>query len=254
MAGASDTTPDAREGEVEARQTSRPRPLTLQERIWEGAKSLLVIGVMFIVIRTFLVQTFVITSGSMENTLLVGDFLMISKAAYGAIIPGTDKRLPGYSEPHRGDVIVFRAAHEPNLDLVKRLIALPGDTIAMRDGVVYLNGEAQVEPYVKTVPGAQDAEHPWMVWQKNYVAPSVDAATYHPTLHNWGPLIVPEGHYFAMGDNREQSLDSRFWGFVDARKVKGRAEFLYWSYDTESYKPLPWLFDVRWSRIGDLIR
>ena len=224
------------------------------ERVWEWAKSLAVIIVLFLIIRTFLVQTFVITSGSMEDTLQVGDFLLISKAAYGAVIPGTDNRLPGYTDPRRGDVIVFRAAHEPNMDLVKRLIALPGDTVAMQAGVLYLNGVAQVEPYLKGTPSAQDASHPAFQWQREHLAGAAGSRGYQPTLHNWGPLVVPEGRYFALGDNRQQSLDSRFWGFVDATKVKGRAVFLYWSYDGDTLRPFPWLTSVRWERLGDRIR
>lgn len=235
-----------------AKEAAQPRPLTMREKATEWLKSLIVIVGLFLLIRTLLVQTFVITSGSMENTLLVGDFLMISKAAYGAVIPGTETRLPGYTEPKRGDVIVFRADHEPDLDLVKRLIGLPGDTVAMRDGVLYLNGEPQQEVYVKTAPGAQDVESSWFRWQRNHLAADT-GSRYRPTLHNWGPVVVPEGRYFVLGDNREQSLDSRFWGFVEAAKVKGRAEFLYWSYDAESLKPFSWLLDVRWERLGDAI-
>ena len=230
-----------------------PEHVPLGRRVWESFKSLAVIIVMFLVIRTFLIQTFVITSGSMEDTLEVGDFLLISKAAYGAVIPGTEKRLPGYTDPQRGDIIVFRAAHEPNMDLVKRLIGLPGDTIAMIDGVLRLNGVAQDEPYLMQGPGAQDATHPAFDWQREFLA-GEQAGPYRPTLHNWGPIVVPANRYFALGDNREQSLDSRFWGFVEAPKVKGRAVFQYWSYDGESLRPFPWLSAVRWTRIGDRVQ
>ena len=238
------------------RKTARRAPddMTLGERVWEWFKSLAVIIVLFLVIRTFLVQTFVITSGSMEDTLEVGDFLLISKAAYGAVIPGTEKRLPGYTDPQRGDIIVFRARHEPNMDLVKRLIGLPGDTVAMVDGVLYLNGEPQDEPYLYAGPTAQDATHPAFDWQREFLVDDSTGAPYRPTLHTWGPIVVPEARYFALGDNREQSLDSRFWGFVEAAKVKGRAVFLYWSYDGESLRPFPWLTAVRWERLGDRVR
>ena len=224
------------------------------ERTWEWIKSLAVIVVLFLVIRTFLVQTFVITSGSMEDTLQVGDFLLISKAAYGAVIPGTESRLPGYADPRRGDVIVFRAAHEPNMDLVKRLIGLPGDTISMREGVLHLNGEPHGEAYLKDASLAQDVTHPAFVWQREFLTEAASFQDYHPTLRTWGPIVVPDGRYFALGDNRDQSLDSRFWGFVDATKVKGRAVFLYWSYDSSLMRPFPWLTAVRWGRIGDRIR
>ena len=238
-----------------ATQKTRARDdmMSFGERVWEWIKSLAVIIVLFLVIRTFLVQTFVITSGSMEDTLAVGDFLLISKAAYGAVIPGTETRLPGYTDPRRGDIIVFRAAHEPDMDLVKRLIGLPGDTLSMVDGVLYVNGQPQEETYLKNGPDVQDATHPAFDWQRDFLAPG-DSAPYRPTLHNWGPIVVPPGRYFALGDNREQSLDSRFWGFVDAAKVKGRAVFLYWSYDGEQLRPFPWLTAVRWSRIGDRVR
>ena len=245
----------AADGPAEAVPARRPaEDMSLGERAWEWARSLAVIIVLFLIIRTFLVQTFVITSGSMEDTLQVGDFLLISKAAYGATIPGTERRLPGYADPRRGDVIVFRAAHEPNMDLVKRLIALPGDTVAMRGGVLYLNGEAQVETYLKGASDAQDAAHPAFLWQREHLVGDAISRSYQPTLQNWGPLVVPAGRYFALGDNRQQSLDSRFWGFVEASKVKGRAVFLYWSYDGDTLRPFPWLTSVRWGRIGDRIR
>ncbi len=217
--------------------------------LWEWTKSLGGAVLLFIVIRTLLIQTFVITSGSMEKTLLVGDFLVLNKAAYGAEIPFTRKRLPGYAEFQRGDVIVFRAAHAPDLDLVKRLIGLPGDTLSMRNAVLYLDGKPQTEPYVQHVSPDADGYHPWMVWQKQYLAPGVDPATYHPTLNNWGPIVVPPGHFFAMGDNRDLSLDSRYWGFVDATKVKGRVLGIYFSYDPDAADIVPWLQDIRWHRI-----
>lgn len=234
-----------------ARDNAERKP---KNGLWEWAKSIIIAFGLFLLIRTFLVQTFTITSGSMEDTLLVGDFLMLSKSAYGAQIPGTDLRLPGYTELERGDVIVFRAQHEPNMDLVKRLVGLPGDTLAMRAGVLYVNGEPQIEPYAEGSGNGGDPTHPWMVWQADYLAPGVDRATYRPTLWNWGPLVVPPGRYFVLGDNRDDSLDSRHWGFVDGRKIKGEALFIYYSFDREAPHAFPWLRDVRWNRIGQLIR
>lgn len=234
-----------------ARDNAESKP---KNGVWEWAKSIIIAFGLFLLIRTFLVQTFTITSGSMEDTLLVGDFLMLSKSAYGAQIPGTDLRLPGYTELERGDVIVFRAQHEPNMDLVKRLVGLPGDTLAMRAGVLYVNGEPQIEPYAEGSGNGGDPTHPWMVWQADYLAPGVDRATYRPTLWNWGPLVVPPGRYFVLGDNRDDSLDSRHWGFVDGRKIKGEALFIYYSFDREAPHAFPWLRDVRWNRIGQLIR
>ena len=206
-----------------------------------------------IIIRTFLLQTYVITSGSMENTLLVGDLLTLSRAAYGANVPFTDWRLPGYASPRRNDVVVFWGPHQPDLELIKRMVGTPGDTLAMRDAVLYVNGAAQDEPYVIPSDTLADLTHPWMEWQRSYLAPSVDASTYAPTLHNWGPIVVPANKYFMLGDNRDNSLDSRYWGFVDWSKIKGRASIIYYSYDSNGPAPLP-VLNARLRRIGDRIR
>lgn len=215
----------------------------------EWTKSILVAFVLFIVLRTFLVQTFVITSGSMEDTLLVGDMLMVNRAAMGTRVPFTPIRIPGYSEPHRFDVIVFDPPHEESLKLVKRLIGMPGDTLQMRNRVLYIDGKAQDEPYLKHTD-APDESHPWMSWQRDYLAPGVDPRTYEPTRDNWGPIVIPEGHYFMLGDNRETSLDSRYWGLLERWRLEGRAVFIYFSYNKESYHPFPWLREIRWGRIA----
>ena len=219
----------------------------------EWAKSILVAAVLFLILRTFLVQTFVITSGSMEDTLLVGDFLLVNRAAIGSQIPFTRLSIPGYSEPRRFDVIVFDPPHEPDLKLVKRLVGMPGDTLAMRDGVLYINGDAQDEIYVKHGQ-SQDDYHPWMIWQQEYLVGGVDPAEYAPTRDQWGPLVIPEDRYFMLGDNRDQSLDSRYWGLLEGWRLEGRASFIYFSYKRDSFRPFPWLREVRWGRIGDPIR
>jgi signal peptidase I len=223
------------------------------QTIWEWTKSLAMGFVLFLVLRTFLIQTFTITSGSMEGTLLVGDFLVLSKSAYGATVPGTGVKLPGYSEPKRGDVVVFRGHHEP-IDLVKRLVGLPLDTLEMRDGVLIVNGQAQAEPYVRHTDPGGDVTHPWMAWQAQHLVDSLDVMRYRPTRDNWGPLVVPQDRYFVMGDNRDESLDSRYWGFVDPVSLKGRAVVLYFSYDREALGTLPIFQHIRWGRIGDRIR
>ncbi len=219
----------------------------------EWAKSLAVAAVIFIILRTFLVQTFVITSGSMEDTLLAGDFLVVNRVAIGSPIPFTPFRIPGYSKPRRFDVLVFDPPHEEDLKLVKRLVGMPGDTIEMRNRVVYLNGEMLDEPYVKHAEHP-DESHPWMAWQGEYVAPGVDRTSYRPMRDNWGPLIIPDDRYLMLGDNREQSLDSRYWGLLEGWRLEGRAVFIYFSYNKASYGPLPFLTEVYWRRIGDLIR
>jgi signal peptidase I len=220
----------------------------------EWLKSLVTGFLLFLVIRVTLVQTFTIISGSMENTLLVGDFLVISKAAYGATIPGTDFRLPGYSEPQRGDVIVSRSPVE-SLDVVKRLVGLPGDTLSMREGVLRINGAEQTEPYVRRESSIPDGTDPEMLWQIHFLADPDVVRGYRPTRDNWGPIVVPEASYFVLGDNRDVSRDSRYWGFIPYVNLKGRVLFLYFSWAREAAGGRPYAVpDVRWSRIGDRIR
>jgi signal peptidase I len=233
----------------EARTASAARP----SAIGEWFKSLVFAAVIFLVLRTFIVQTFVITSGSMENTLLVGDFLIVNRVAIGTRVPFTSVRIPGYSKPHRLDVLIFDPPHEPQLKLVKRLLGMPGDTIAMKDRVLYINGRPQEEPYVVHGPAGDD-RHPWMEWQYGYLAPGVDSASYHATRDNWGPLVIPADRYLMLGDNREQSLDSRYWGLLEGRRLEGRAAVIYYSYDRDSPTPFAVLRETRLSRVGTLIR
>jgi signal peptidase I len=220
--------------------------------IWDWVKSIGYAFAIFLVLRAFVIQTWVITSGSMEGTLLVGDLLILNKVAYGAPVPGTHKRLPGYTDPKRGDIVVFRAEHD-TLDVIKRLIGLPGDTLAMQNGELLINGVKQVEPYVRRTDPGNDGSHPWMAWQRDHLQDDVDPSTYRPTRDTWGPIVVPESNYFLLGDNRDESLDSRFWGFLDPARVKGKAALVYYSYERGALKPFPWLH-VRWDRIGELIR
>lgn len=247
-AEAADEAP-SEERKADSKRKREERP----DGVVEWAKSILIAVALFIVLRSFLVQTFVITSGSMEETLLVGDFLMVNRAAIGGRIPLTSVRIPGYSSVRRGDVLVFDPPHEDELKLVKRLIGLPGDTLQMRSRVLYLNGEPQDEPYVKHSDVA-DEMHPWMEWQRDYLASTVDRRSYAPTRDNWGPLVIPEGNFFMMGDNRETSLDSRYWGLLEDWRLEGRAVFNYFSYNKDSYRPFPWIREIRWSRVGSAIR
>lgn len=219
----------------------------------EWMKSILIAVALFLFLRTFLVQTFVITSGSMEETLLVGDMLLVNRLAIGSKIPGTGIRIPGYSSPERGDVLVFDPPHEPTLKLIKRLIGVPGDTLKMRDRVLYRNGEIVDEPFVVHSESGDDM-HPWMVWQRDYLAPGVDPRTYAPSRDTWGPLVIPEDRYFMLGDNRERSLDSRYWGLLEGWRLEGRAVFTYYSYNKDSYRPFPAVREVRWGRLGRAIR
>ncbi len=220
----------------------------------EWVRSLLVAVVLFLLIRTFFVQTFTITSGSMIPTLLVGDWLMISKVTYGPQIPFTHARIPGYRKPRLNDIVVFRPPAEPDLDVVKRVVAVAGDTIQMRGGKLYRNGKYADGPQVIHTDPNDDQTHPWMVWQRQYLMKGTNPTTYQPTRDNWGPLVVPAGDLFVMGDNRDDSLDSRYWGWLPIADVEGNVMFIYYSYDTDSTRPLPFLTAIRWSRIGDVPR
>ena len=219
----------------------------------EWIKSIVIGFIIFIIIRTFVIQTFTIISGSMENTLLVGDFLVLSKSAYGATVPGTDMRLPGYDSPKRGDIVVFRGHHEP-IDLVKRLVGMPGDTIEMRDGELFLNARRVDEEYARRQDPHGDGNHPWMEWQVGYLTDERAERPYYPTRDNWGPLVVPPDHYFMLGDNRDFSLDSRYWGFVPRKDIKGRAVALYFSYASEPKGSVPVVSHIRWDRIAQRLK
>ncbi len=233
-------------GEAEVGEAAEPKahPAT------EWLKSILVATVLFLFIRTFLLQPFVIISGSMEDSLLIGDYLIANRLAVGARIPGTSIRIPGYSEPRRGDVMVFEPHHEADIrHLVKRLIGLPGDTLEMRDGTLVVNGEILSEPYLSYTPSMIEHRREFD-WQRQHLTDEVDRAAYDPSLGTWGPLVVPPDHVFMLGDNRDDSLDSRFWGPLASWRLQARVSFIYYSYDKESYRPFPFLREIRGSRLG----
>src|SRR5205814_9641645 len=178
--------------------------------------------ILFVIIKTFLVEAFQIPSGSMERTLLAGDFLFVNKAVYGAQIPGTSARLPGFESPRRGDIIVFAYPKNPELNYVKRVIGAPGDRVEMRLGEVRVNGKALSEPYIQRVDPGHDVFDPEFNWQKDYLLGGAGALrAYHPTRDTWGPLLVPPGKLFVLGDNRDNSADSPSSGFGDADAVHG---------------------------------
>ncbi|MCA9728951.1 MAG: signal peptidase I, partial [Candidatus Eisenbacteria bacterium] len=192
--------------------------------------------IIFLVIRTLAFQAFRIPTGSMENTLLPGDFLFVNKFFYGARVPFTEFRLPGFTEPHRGDIIVFQFPQNPKEDYIKRCIGVGGDVIEVKNKIVYVNGVPQDEPY--TVHKDPDLK---------------------PGLRDNMPAVkVPPDHLFMMGDNRDFSYDSRFWGPVDLHLVRGRAWITYFSIDPDrspikiGSHVIPWV--PRPSRMFHLIK
>lgn len=219
---------------------------------WEWTKSLAVAFLLFLLIRTFAVEAFRIPTGSMEQTLLVGDFLLVNKAVYGAQVPGTSVRLPAFGYPARGEVVVFMPPHDPTKHYVKRLVGLPGDTLAMQDKTLTVNGEPVAEPYARH-EDPLDAHSPDMNWQAQYLTGQVERLRYRPTRDNWGPIVVPPEQYFVLGDNRDDSQDSRYWGFVDGEAIRGKPLFVYYSFNPRTLEQVPWLTEIRWDRIGGAI-
>ncbi|PIE71695.1 MAG: signal peptidase I [Deltaproteobacteria bacterium] len=198
-------------------------------KIRENVEAILIAIVLALFIRTFIVQAFKIPSGSMKETLLIGDHILVNKFIYGIKIPFADKILVPLSNPKRDDIIVFKYPEDPKKDFIKRVIGLPGDVIEIRNKQLIINGNVQETPS-------------YAVYKDNKVIPAVFS-----TRDNFGPFTVPEASLFVMGDNRDNSHDSRFWGVVPRRSVKGKAFMIYWSWNSEA----KW---VRWKRIGDLLR
>lgn len=222
--------------------------------VLEWAKSFIIAIALFLFIRAFFVEAFKIPSGSMERTLLVGDFLLVNKLVYGAEVPFTGQNLPALRTPQRGDVIVFQWPGDRTKNYVKRLVGLPGDTLAMEDGMLFRNGVRQVERYVLHTEPDYDPSGEEFRWQRNYLVRRAEAqAGYHPSRNNWGPLVVPEGNYFVLGDNRDNSSDSRYWGFVPDSLVRGRPIMVYYSYAPDSGKQVAWLAKIRWERLGERV-
>ena len=218
----------------------------------EWAKSILVALVVWFFLRTFLVEAFRIPSGSMENTLLIGDFLFVNKALYGAEVPLIGARLPAVREPRRNDVLVFDSVEDEGLKVVKRLIGMPGDTLSMENGELFRNGERVNEPYtLRSDPTRSEGplqRAQMREWQLPHLV-NRDPSTYQPDLQDWGPIVVPRDSFFMMGDNRDSSYDGRYWGFLPRRNVRGRPLIVYFSYDPSSWRALPFLTAVRWSRL-----
>jgi signal peptidase I len=217
-----ETRPETTSPPPGAELAAKPRRKSL---IREYAEAIVVAVVLALVIRAFVVQAFTIPSGSMMDTLLVGDYILVNKFLYGAEVPLTDLRLPALREPRRGDIIVFKYPNDETRDFIKRIVAVGGETVQVKDNRVLVNGEGIDEGYVR--PG------------------SVPAVPSDHCRYEYGcqPTVVPAGAYFVMGDNRDNSQDSRYWGFVKREKIRGKAFIIYWSWNSDRH----WL---RWRRLG----
>ena len=197
--------------------------------VWEYTQLIVVVLILvFGFIRPFVVEAFKIPSGSMKDTLLIGDRILVCKFIYGVKIPGTDIKMFDFHKPARGDVFVFIPPHDRKRHFIKRIVAVAGDTIQTRGKTLYVNGAAVDDShYTKYVKRRRDDFPP-------------------EYLTKGKPFTVPKGKVFAMGDNRDDSSDSRAWGPVDVSDIKGQAFMVYWSYDAH-------LGNVRFGRIGKLI-
>jgi signal peptidase I len=193
----------------------------------EYAEAIILAVILALFVRAFVIQAFKIPSGSMIPTLLVGDHILVNKFAYGIKIPFTDKMVFRFWDPQRQDVIVFIYPLDTSKDFIKRVIGLPGETLQVINKKIYINGSAIEDPHAHY---STSEILPGNVYQRD----------------NFGPVTIPADSYFVMGDNRDKSLDSRFWGVVTREAIKGKAFIIYWSWD---FSP----FVFRWNRIGKIV-
>lgn len=203
--------------------------------IRENIEAILFAILLALFIRTFIIQAFKIPSGSMLPTLQIGDHILVSKFIYGVKMPFTGATLIPISDPKPNDIVVFEFPKNPELDYIKRVIAVAGDIVEIRDKKIFINGK----PF--------DDRH------GVFKDPMIHPASVDPR-DNFGPVTVPAGKIFTMGDNRDNSFDGRFWGFVDLKAIRGKAWIIYWSWDVQA--PLfSWerLRSIRWSRLGDTV-
>jgi signal peptidase I len=206
----------------------KDQPLKEKSRLRENIEAILVAILLALFIRTFVVQAFKIPSGSMKQTLQIGDHILVNKFIYGVKLPYLQKTLIPLKTPQRGDIIVFKFPVEPEKDFIKRVVGVAGDVIECRNKKIFINSQPIQEDYIIHTDANIDPDG-------------------GQSRDNFGPITVPENKLFVMGDNRDQSFDSRFWGWVDLKIVSGKAFMIYWSWDNDN-------FGVRWNRIGDLLR
>jgi signal peptidase I len=207
--------------QAEAPKANAVAPATYRKStVREYFESIVIAVILALFIRTFVVQAFKIPTGSMENNLLIGDHLLVNKFAMGPTATSLEHALLPVENIKRGDVLVFKYPVEPDRDFIKRVIGLPGETLELREKKVYINGKPLDEPYVHFL-------------QAPSTGGELSEVTSFDVRERYGPVTVPPNQYFMMGDNRDNSQDSRYWGFMPRENVKGKALVIYWSYESE---------------------
>lgn len=219
-------------------------------KVIEYARSFFPVLVFVLIIRTFVASPFRVPTGSLEPTVMPGDFLLVEHFSYGLRLPVWEKKIIPISYPKRGDIVVFHwPANPEHVDFVKRAIGLPGDRISYIKKVLYVNGKEASQKFVRYATDNDGAGHSWTV---NVVEENLDGVKHLIYINPKAPdtdfvnLVVPQGEYFMMGDNRDSSDDSRYWGFVADKYLIGRAVLIWLSWDTSTDS-------VRWSRFGTLL-
>ena len=214
---------------MNSKNISENEKQTPKKSAWrENIEAILLAIVLALFIRTFIVQAFKIPSGSMKETLLIGDHILVNKFLYGVKLPFVSTTIIPYKDPHRGDIVVFKFPEDPDKDFIKRVVGVAGDVVEGRDKKIFVNHEP--------------LNHDYGIHKDSRIVPG----NIQPR-DNFGPLVVPEKSLFVMGDNRDHSYDSRFWGFVNLKSVRGKAFLIDWSWDKSN-------FGVRWKRIGQMLK
>ncbi len=208
--------------------SSKDTQIQTKSRLRENIEAIVVAIILALFIRTFIVQAFKIPSGSMKETLQIGDHILVNKFIYGVKLPYLQTTLVPITDPKHGDIVVFEFPEDKDKDFIKRVVGVAGDVVEVRNKQVSVNGVPQQGSYIVNSD------------------PHVFPGNLQPR-DNFGPVTVPAHSLFVMGDNRDHSYDSRYWGFVDLKAVKGKAFIIYWSWDKDN-------FGVRWGRIGNILK
>ncbi len=247
-------------------KTKEEQDVKKKSKLREVVESLAVAFLAVMILRSTVVQAYHVPTGSMKSTVLIGDFLLVNKFIYGARTPDSIPLLnyqlphlvfPALKDPEPGEIVVFKYPPEPSIDYVKRCIAIGGQTIELRDGDVFIDGKAEgKKEFLRKEYDPEEQRHVmfYRITRDNGHSYVIRHYENHNTKsENYGPTKIEPGHYFMMGDNRDNSSDSRYWGFVPRKNVVGEAMIIYWSWN--KYLPLYKLpHKVRWSRIGSILK